>query len=246
MELNIRDLRRVSRLVNKIIKENKTKYKMPELIHYNGAPLSTLLDTFANTVEVLYQIENIELPVQVIEFYNETFVGDESQQECIEDEIIFDEDEIEPILDMAFDSLKNKKIKEPKPKPEKKPQTRKSHKPGPKKKRGPKPKPKSKVEDPNVVKKPRKKPGPKPGTKWKPNRKKRTKTYKTKPPRPNTITQAICKIIKENPQISRNEILDIIELEFPDKKRETLYYSISQCLGIARVFLELFGVKVGS
>lgn len=214
MEINIKELRRMTRLVNKVLENNPSEIKK---IHFRGIPIEKLLDDFAETVEKLYVL-NIEMPPLILSYYNETFVGEESDAGVDEFEDPLPS-KIEPILDLAFTSLEEGNVipKKSKPKPKPKPKVEK-----PKKRMGRPPKPK--VE--------------------KPKKKRKTRAYSVRKLKPNSMVAVIAKIVKDNPKISRMELLDILKVEFPDKTIKTLGVTISQTFYAIKNTLKLFGIEV--
>jgi hypothetical protein len=58
-------------------------------------------------------------------------------------------------------------------------------------------------------------------------------------PKMDGVVATTCRLIKDDPFITSPEILDILELKFPEKTRKGMYSTVGHCISIVRVFLKL-------
>ncbi len=88
-------------------------------------------------------------------------------------------------------------------------------------------------------------PTPKPEAKPKPKAKPKAKAApKIRVPKTNGVVAYACKCVKDNPGITSKQILDGLEIQFPDRPRKGMVSTVSHVTCIARQFLILFGIEV--
>jgi len=64
-------------------------------------------------------------------------------------------------------------------------------------------------------------------------------TRKPRKPKMDGVVAVACKLIKDDPQITSPEILDILELKFPERSRKGMYSTVGHVISIVRVYQQL-------
>ena len=220
MEISTKNLKNAIKELNTVLPGSKVRSV--------GVKAEVMATSFGDAVEKASE-EGIELPQSVIDYFNLIFGEDETpvendkeqtSEEACEEILNSPDPEEEPEQEQEKE-LESEDTPEEKEKPElEKPQKTPESKP-------------KKANKKEVSKK------------TEPKKEKTRKVSKVRAPKMEGVVAEACKLLKNNPNIPNAEILDELEIIFPDRTRKEMYSTVGHTTCIGRCMLVLFGLKVG-